>query len=135
MNNCGCSLSCTLLAVLASIIIGVVAAFLTITGTVAVTPAFLWVLFGIAVGYLAVSFITLGERRSGAGRCVCRTLPVFLAGILGTILTSVVLLGIEFAATSVLGAVFVGLLLFFFSLTVTTTVCLVKCLAGCDSDD
>lgn len=135
MNNCGCSLSCTLLAVLASVVVGVVSAFLTITGTVAVTPAFLWVLFGIAVAYLAASFITLAARRTGGGRCICRALPVFLTGILGTILTSIVLLAITFAATSIVGAIIVGLLLFFFSLTITTTACLVKCAAGCDGAD
>ena len=135
MNNCGCNWSCKLLAVIASVIIGIVSAFLTISGVVAVTPAFLWVLFGIAVVYLALSLVVLSARRSGYDRCICRTLPLFLLGILGTILTSVILLAITFAATSIVGAILVGLLLFFFSLIITATTCLVKCAARCNEED
>ena len=55
MYNCSCSCrnSCGALAIIASIIIGVVATVLRITAVITVTPAFLWTTFGIAVGYLA----------------------------------------------------------------------------------
>ncbi len=116
--------SCVTLAVIASAILGVVAALLQITAVIAVTPAFLWVALGIAIVYLAVLLAKAGCCRS----CQCgnRTLNAVLTGILGTALTSVILLAVNFVATSIIGAIFVGLLVLFLSLTITATACLVS---------
>ncbi len=123
---------CTLGAVVASIIIGIIAAFLGFTAVIAVAPAFLWTLFGIAVVYLAiVLLVSAFGAKQGSRRCICTSLPALLVGILGLILTSVILLGVSFAATSVVGAIFTGLLLAFFSLTVAQSACLAYCFARC----
>ena len=130
---CDCRNECTLIAVISSIIIGVIAGILRFTAVITTTPAFLWVTFGIAVLYLALLLITSvyrDDRRTGG--CVCNTLPVVLTGILGTVLTSVILLGVTFAATSVLGAIITGALLFFFSLIITSAACLVRCSSDCE---
>ena len=133
MSNCFCRFNCTLFAIIVSVIAGIVAALLNITAVITVTPAFLWVLFGIAVVYLAITLLASSFARGlGIRNCVCSILNVLFTGILGTILTAVILLGITFAATSILGAIFVGLLLGFFVLTIVTTTCLVKCILGCD---
>lgn len=131
MSNfgCNCKSSCTGIAIVASLIIGIITAFLTITAVITVTPAFLWVVLGIAVVYLAILLFTRGR---GAIGCACSILPVLLIGILGAILVSVILLAISFAATSIVGAIITGLLLAFLSLIFTTTACLVNCEAGCD---
>ena len=136
MYNCSCNCRnhCGALAIIASLIIGVVATVLRITAVITVTPAFLWTTFGIAVGFLAVSLLALSPARPYLRDCLCPILPLFLAGILGTVLTSVILLAITFAATSIVGALITGLLLTFFSLIITTAACLVKCIAGCDRD-
>lgn len=136
MFSCNCNNSCVGLSLIASIVIGVVTAFLTITAVITVTPAFLWVLLGIAVVYLAVSLIAaVFLRGCGIRSCVCKILPAVLTGILGTILGSVILLAITFAATSIVGAIITGALLFFFSLLITATACLVKCAAGCSDNN
>ena len=133
--NCCCKADCTGLAVVASIIIGIIAAFLRFSAVITVTPAFLWVTFGIAVVYLAATLlVSLVARGIGIRGCICSILPVLLTGILGTILTSVVLLAITFVATSVIGAIITGLLLAFFSITLTTIACLAKCITGCNDD-
>ena len=129
----GCSPGCTVIAIAASLILGVIAAFLTITEAITVTPAFLWVLLGIAVVYLAVSLVSAALFRNGCCESLCSIVNGLLAGALGTILLSVVLLGVEFAPTSVLGAILVGALIFFFFLTVTATACLVRCFFNCNS--
>ena len=138
MNNCscGCRINCTILAVIASVIIGVIATVLRITAVITVTPAFLWVLFGIAVVYLIATLVVSPYLKAVTpGRCLCTVLPLQLLGILGTILTSVILLGITFVATSIPGAIITGLLLLFFTLIVTSTACLIKCIANCDNVD
>lgn len=130
-TNCNCEISCTVKAVLASIIIGIVTAALIFTATITITPVFLWVLLGIAVGYLGIEVLTSSVAHPERKSC-CRNLTVFFTGILGTILTSLVLLGITFAATSLIGAIITGLLLFFFSLLIISSVCLIKCRYSCN---
>ena len=120
---------CTTLGVVASLIIGVIAAFLTITAVITVTPAFLWVLLGVAIVYIAVTLLSVSLSR-GRAYC-CGSLGAALLGALGTILFFIILLDVTFAATSVIGAIFVGLLLFFFSLLISATVCYIKCVASC----
>ena len=122
---------CTAVAVIAAAIIGIVTAFLRYAAVITVTPAFMWVVFGIAVVYLAATLIAVALA-GGLPTC-CWTsfaLSTVLSGIVGTILFSVILLAISVVATSVIGAIVTGLLLFFFALIIGATVCLVKCLAN-----
>lgn len=132
--NCSCKCRCTVAAIIASVIIGVIAAFLQITGTITVTAAFLWVVFGIAIVYLGVLVVssTLARRCESSG-CKCSTLNTLLAGILGTILLAVVLLAVGITATSVISAILVGLLLLSFSLTVLASACYVRHLSNCSN--
>lgn len=127
--NCNFRLPCSVTAVIVSVILGVVAAFLQITGIITVTPVFLWVVFGIAVVYLGILLATASRRETGC----CQTVRTVLAGILGTILFSVVLLAVGIVATSVVSAILVGLLVLFAALTVTGAACFVRCAADCES--
>lgn len=132
--RCSCRNECTLLAVIASLILGIVAAFLQITAVITVTPAFLWVALGIGVVYLAVLEVSVAlTRRTERRPCVCDALNTVLAGILGTILLAVVLLAVGIVATSVVSAILVGLLVAFLALTLAGTACLVRCTANCES--
>jgi len=91
--GCSCQRSCTFLSVLAAVLLGVIATILRITAVITVTPAFLWVVLGIAVVYLAIALVTTAiVRGDRIGACLCSVLSVLLTGILGTILLSVVLL-------------------------------------------
>lgn len=124
-QNCNNRNECLIIAIAASVVIGIVAGVLAVTGIIAVTPAFLWVLFGIAVVYLLVAFVVSSLRRFDTPYSSRSLAAAFIAGILGTILFSIVLLGITFPATSALGAIIVGLLLAAFALVITTTACFV----------
>ncbi|MBQ1254889.1 MAG: hypothetical protein IIX91_03800 [Clostridia bacterium] len=130
--QCQCKCKCTLWAIIAAVVVGVIAAFLQITGMITVTPAFLWVLLGIAVVYLAVLVVASALSRGENGcACACSALNALLVGILGTALFSVVLLALGVVATSVLSAALVGLLLASFALTLAGSACYVKALTGC----
>lgn len=131
-NNCYCRCRCTTAALIVSAVAAVVAALLQISGTITVTPVFLWVAFGIAIGYLALAL--LGTTRCGceqAERCGCSALNLILAGILGTILLSAALLAVGIVATSVVSAILVGLLTGSFALFLTATACLVRYFYQC----
>ena len=132
--TCGCRNEdgCTVAALIVSAIIGVIAAFLQITAVITVTPVFLWVVFGVAVVYLAALLVSvLVSRRVDSDGCVCPALRALLAGILGSVLLAVVLLAVGIVATSIISAILVGLLLFFFALTFAASACLVRCIANC----
>lgn len=104
-----------------------VTAFLQITDVITVVPVFLWVVFGIAVAYLGILVVSSAlARRTERCDCLCSELNTLLAGILGSVLFAVVLLAVGIVATSILSAILVGLLLFFFTLTLTGTACLVR---------
>ncbi len=131
--NCSCRRDCALLAVIVSVILGVVAAFLQITAVITVTPVFLWVALGIAVVYLAVLLLRAGlTRRAETAPCLCNGLETVLVGILGSILFAAVLLAVGITAASVISAILVGLLVAFLTLVFTGTACLVRCAAGCE---
>lgn len=130
--NCNFKGNCTIRAIIASVIIGVISAFLQITAVITIAPAFLWVTFGIAIVYLGVLILAAAlARRTELHTCICTSLTALLAGILGTILFAVILLAVGVIATSVISAILVGLLLLFFTLTVTSSACYIKCLADC----
>ena len=130
--NCNCRCRCNLTALIASLLIGVIAAFLRITGVLTVSTTFRWAAFIIAVVYLAaliLSMALVGGKEACA--CLCTNLRALVAGALGAILFALVLLLIDVAAASVIGAILVGLLLFFFALLFASSACLIKCLADC----
>ena len=131
--GCGCRSSCVGLAIVASIIVGIITAFLQFSAIITVAPAFLWVVLGISVVYLAIALITSTIVQGCEAReCICSVLPALLTGILGGVLASLILLAVTFAATSAVGAIITGALVFFLSLTLTSTACLIKCVARCD---
>ena len=123
--NCDCRENCTVFALVGSLILGIVTAFLQITAVITVTPAFLWVVLGVAIGFLAITLATGRCCGCGAERS-CTSLHALLFGAIGAILAAVILLGIPFAATSVIGAIITGALLFFFFLTLTSAACLAR---------
>lgn len=128
--TCDTRRDCTLIAFVISAIIGIVTAFLRITAVITIPPVFFWVIFGIAVGLLAITLVATALTRNN-DNCDCKekALGTQLVSILATVLLSLVLLAIPFVATSVVGAILTGLALFFFFLTLGTTACLVKCFA------
>ena len=131
MMCCNGRYNCTRIALIAAVIAGVTAAFLLITGGLTVTPIFLAVAFAVAVVYLGVLVASVSVRRAAAS-CLRRTLRVVLAGILGTVAASVILVLTGIVATSVLSAILVGLLAFFFVLLIAGSACYVRCLADCE---
>lgn len=130
MCGCYCKRDCTFFAVIVSVILGIVGAFLQISGVVTVTATALLVAGGIAVVYLAALVLATVVRRTEQRGC-CSPLRTVLVGILGTILFSVVLLAVGITATSVINAILVGLLTAFFALTLTASACLVQRAADC----
>ena len=121
------------LALIVSGLIGVVAAFLRITGGITVPTAILAGAFVLAAVYLATLLVVSSLLRAQfENGCLCPAVQGILAGILATALTAITLLAVPFAATSVVGALVTGVLAAGASLIFAGTACLVKCLTDCN---
>lgn len=132
-SNCETKINCTGIAFITSLILGIIAAFLQITAVIAITPVLLQSVIIIALVFLLVILIAVSLMRTSAScRALCSVLSVLLLGILGSILFATILLIIDIAATSIIGAILVGLLVFSFSSFILTTACLIKCTANCN---
>ena len=125
---CNDKCSCTALTVVVSALIGVVTAFLRISAVITVSPLFFQAVIAIAVLLLVTTLFSAANNTNACKLCLCPALKAQLAGILGSIATALVLLAVAFPATSILGAAIVGLLLFFFSLALSSTACMITCL-------
>lgn len=137
MSNycCECRRDCTGIAVVASLVIGIITGMLRFMGVITVGTAFLWVVFGIAIVYLGILLITSAFTCNNySNNCICRGYSALLTGILGSILTSVILLAIPFAVTSVVGAIITGGLTAALTLLVVSVVCIIKCRLNCYND-
>ena len=133
--SCNCKCNCTLFAVIVGAIIGVIAAFLQITGLITITTVLLAVAFGIGIVYLLGLLIAASLDRNPEPRnCTCASLNATLVGILGTILFSVILIAVGITATSVISAILVGLLVFSLVLMIVSTACLIRTLTNCDRE-
>ena len=131
--NCNCKTGCTALGFIVGLVVGVVALVLTITGTIAVLPLFAWIGFGIAVGLLIVTFLVAAftdESRRERG-CICKALSTLQLGALGTILTALVLLAVDFGGITTIGAIVYGAFFFFFIFLLNSVICLARCYAEC----
>ena len=129
--NCESKINCTGIAFITSLILGIIAAFLQITAVIAIPPILLGSAIIVALVFLLVILIAVSLTQTSC-RALCSVVSVLLLGILGSILFAAILLIIDIAATSVIGAILVGLLVFSFSLFILTTACLVKCIANCN---
>ncbi len=133
LTNCTCRFSCTVISVIAAVILGVIAAFAQISGAVTVTPVFLWTALAIGVvSSWAVLNAAALVRRSNVSGC-CDSVSGLLGGILGTILFAAILLAVGVVATSVVSAILVGILVFFLTLIFGNTACYIRCLTSCDN--
>ncbi len=130
MLNCNCERNCTCvgLSIAAAVIIGIIAAFFRFFAVITPAPAFFGVLLGVGIIYPAVLLLASPRIREDA-ICTCVSLFLFVLGAAGTIITSLVLLGIAFAATSIIGAIIFGLALAFFTLLISSVLCIIysKC--------
>ncbi len=131
-SNCETKCNCTGIAFVASLIIGIIAAFLQITATIALTPVILQSAIIIALSFLAITLLSVSLTK-GATSCfsLCSVISTLLLGILGSILFAIILLVVDLAATSIVSAIFVGLLVFSFALLLTSVACLIKCSVRC----
>ncbi len=129
---CDNNRNCTIAAVIGSLILGIIGAFLQITDALAVTTPFLWVTFGIGVGILAIALASARIHGDSESYHCCPPLSALLIGALGAILTALILLGIPAAIGGVVGAIFIGLLLFSLFLTLSATACYIRCLTRCN---
>ena len=133
---CNTRVDCAFLAMATAIIVGIVAAIAQFTAIVTFTTIFYIVAFGVAALFLAVLLALVPVLyRVACQNCCAYNVKLATLGILGSVVTSIILIAGEFAATSVLGAVFVGVLAASFALMVMSIICTINCVSVCKYND
>ena len=135
MNICCCKTKCdcTLIAVIASVIAGIIAAFLNFSAVIAVPQPLLWVFFGVALGLLGIALAAAPFTcRCENKECFCASVTSFLVGVFGAVAVALVLLLVDLAAGGLVASLVTGLLFGFFALAITSAGCLVRNLLGCE---
>lgn len=130
--NCKCKVDCLGLAVLSSVVIGIIAGFLTSTGLLTLPTMLLAALGVTALISLGLLLVLTASGSARVLRCICDAINLLLTGILGTILTTAIFLFIDIAVMSVVGSIISGFMFLFFSLLVTVTACIIRCIAHCE---
>ena len=138
MTNCrrnSCTYDSGMTGVFLSLVFGAVAGVLfyfgffpTITFGVivaAVTAIITLVLFWISIVY---------RRYSSDNDCICESYGTLLTGIFGTLITAAVVFSVALEVATTGFAILVGLVAFFFALTIIGTVNFLSCKADCECD-
>lgn len=138
MSNCSCSSqcrwNCTAIGIIISIVAGIIGAIVLATTTPVIPVAIYWGALVTALVYLAVVLIAVAiSRLVGTGSCLCDTLPTVLTGIIGTIILSILVLVINIATITLPLAILIGVLIAFIGILLSGLVCLITCIAGCNS--
>ena len=135
MNICGCKpkCDCAFIAVIASVIAGIITAFLNFSATIAVPQYVLWIFFGVALGFLAISILASALRNCcETNICLCTSLTTLSVGVAGTVIASLILLLADIATAGIIGSLITGLLFASFALTITSAICIAKNFASCN---
>lgn len=98
-----------------------------ITGTIvaAVVALVILILFWISV---------ISRKPYSEYDCVCENLAALITGVIGTLITSFIIFSITLVTGSTIYAILVGLLAFFFALTLISGASYLSCLTDCDCD-
>lgn len=91
----------------------------------AVTAVITLVLFWISIVY---------RRYSSDNDCICESYGTLLTGIIGTLITSAIVFSLTLVTGATIFAILVGLVAFFFALTLSGIVNFLTCKADCECD-
>lgn len=132
-NSCACDSG--MMGVILSILFGVAAGFLFTNGLLPTITFGAIVAAVIAVVALILFWVSVISRKPYSETdCVCENFGLLLTGIFGTLITAFIVLSVTLVATSTVFAILVGLLAFFFALTIAGIVSYLACVADCECD-
>ena len=87
----------------------------------------------VAAIVLVLFWISVVFRKfSSDNDCICENYGVLLTGIIGTLITAAAVFSLTLVTGTTIFAILVGLVAFFFALTLSGTVSFLDCKADCD---
>lgn len=120
------------IGLLVSVIAGVAAGILFALNVFPFIAAAAWIAFGLGVLSLLILisglFSAAEDRSYVLTNCLCRNAAFFLTGIIGTILTAIVLLSINLVLLCIPAIILVGIGTFFFSLMIFGLIFFICCI-------
>lgn len=125
---CNCKYECAYLAVIVSILSGVVLGVLYSIGLIA-TGLIFWVYLLIgALGILLTPIYGLNNNSGCVESCFCRYKNLITVGGIGTIVFAAVGLIVQFIASTIAVSIIIGLATFFIVFLLSSALCLANCI-------
>lgn len=125
-NACSCT------GILISIVIGAIFGLLYAFGLLPGIVVAAWIAFGLAVlaitGLVAGVFVAAVHPVSPLSKCLCKNTTCLLAGIIGTILTTLVLLSVALSPGFLAVIILVAIAAFFFTLMTIGIIKFIQCI-------
>ncbi len=125
---CNCKYECAYLAVIVSILSGVVLGVLYSIGLIA-TGLIFWVY--LLIGALGILLAPIYGLRGDLGRdesCFCKYKNLITVGGIGTIVFAAVGLIVQFIASTIVVSIIIGLATFFIVFLLSSVLCLANCI-------
>ena len=124
------------MGVILSILFGVAAGFLFFNGFLP-TITFGAIVAGVValVAFVLFWISVISRKPYTDSDCVCENFGLLLTGAFGTLITAFIIFSVTLVTTSTIFAILVGLLAFFFALTIAGIVSYIACLADCNDCD
>ena len=121
------------LGVILSIIIGVGVGLLFFNGFLPTIINGVILAAAVAGAALILFWISVISRKPYTDSdCVCENFGLLLTGAIGTLVSAFIIFSVTLVVTSTIFAILIGLLAFFFALTLAGIVSYISCLADCD---
>ena len=130
-----CSCDSRMISVAISIFFGIAAGFAFSKNLL----PFVFVGIGIALTIAVIALILFwhvitAKKMYSDNDCICENFGLLLTGIIGTIVTSVIALSVRLLPFITVFAILVGLVAFFFALTIIGIISYLACVSDCDDD-
>ncbi len=123
------------IGVILSILFGVAAGFLFFNGLLPTVTTGVIVAGIVAAIALILFWVSVISRKPYTDNdCVCENFGLLLTGILGTFVTTIIILTVTLVVTSPIFAILVGLAAFFFALIIVGIISYLSCIADCEDD-
>ncbi len=124
------------LGVFLSILFGVAAGLLFFNGFLPTITTGVIVATAVAGAALILFWISVISRKPYTDSdCICENFGLLLTGAIGTLVSAFIIFSVTLVVTSPIFAILIGLVAFFFALTLAGIVSYLSCLADCDDCD
>ena len=115
--------------------IGIIIGALFFSGVLPEITLAIYAVLAISVALILYLIVSLSNSSSNNIECFQRSGPCLLLGAIGTLILSIIALALSLTAGDILGSIIIGLITFFFTFAIVSTIFLIICLLNTGDED